>query len=314
LRLIDEIQNSDNGVPLEVRQFLTDAQIIVADDVTEYYFALNDKEYWDVADFPNVAPPFKKFWMETRHPSKIVSSEYGSLPWKSTDDAHRPKQWGALFQSLPPEALAQHPSGTYTLEDCKSVKWVVKITLIVQRENGLHPVWEWMMPITADGLIWTRYDVPLHEKVSGFSYTLNPTLERSISEPGGVEMYRGYRAMYHAFIHPFLLAISFMHCKNVEISTVHPPPKLRAKQARRGIALHSYRVINVGPIKRMLAAARLPSDSDITVAVHRCRGHFKTYTAERPLLGRAVGTFFWEDHVRGSKSRGEVTKEYAVKP
>jgi len=47
-------------------------------------------------------------------------------------------------------------------------------------------------------------------------------------------------------------------------------------------------------------------------ALHICRGHFKTYTAERPLLGHAIGTFYWPEHVRGNPEHGIVTGSYEV--
>lgn len=47
---------------------------------------------------------------------------------------------------------------------------------------------------------------------------------------------------------------------------------------------------------------------------HICRGHFKTYTEEKPLFGSITGTYWWANQVRGSKERGEVKKRYQVSP
>ena len=47
------------------------------------------------------------------------------------------------------------------------------------------------------------------------------------------------------------------------------------------------------------------------VAIHLVRGHFKTYTKDKPLLGRAVGTFWWQPHVAGKAPR-IVYKDYEV--
>lgn len=43
-----------------------------------------------------------------------------------------------------------------------------------------------------------------------------------------------------------------------------------------------------------------------------CRGHFATYTDDRKLFGKYVGTFWRPDHARGSPEAGEVVKQYAV--
>ena len=47
-------------------------------------------------------------------------------------------------------------------------------------------------------------------------------------------------------------------------------------------------------------------------ALHLCRGHFKTFTADAPLLGRATGTYFWAPHIRGTQNEGVVIKDYRV--
>lgn len=42
---------------------------------------------------------------------------------------------------------------------------------------------------------------------------------------------------------------------------------------------------------------------------HFCRGHFKTYTEEKPLLNRFVGRFWFSAHLRGTEP-GFVDKDY----
>jgi len=47
-------------------------------------------------------------------------------------------------------------------------------------------------------------------------------------------------------------------------------------------------------------------------AYHLVRGHFATYSEERRLFGKHVGTFFIPAHVRGSAEAGAVVKDYAL--
>lgn len=47
-------------------------------------------------------------------------------------------------------------------------------------------------------------------------------------------------------------------------------------------------------------------------ALHKVRGHFKTYTADAPLLGKFTGTYWWGWQVRGSKVNGEVISDYRI--
>lgn len=44
-----------------------------------------------------------------------------------------------------------------------------------------------------------------------------------------------------------------------------------------------------------------------------CRGHFSTYTEDRPLFGKVSGTFWVPSHVRGSAKQGVVVSDYNVK-
>ena len=112
---------------------------------------------------------------------------------------------------------------------------------------------------------------------------------------------------------PVLLSISFMHCKNVEFHSVVPPKKLSHKHRRvHGHELIRYHVLDVQPIRRILDKYRKNNQDDLRRALHICRGHFKTFTPDAPLLGRHVGTYWWEPQVRGSQERGTVLKDYRV--
>jgi hypothetical protein len=317
MRLIDDIHNLHwDSVPVEQQEVFSRAQHIVCDDVTEYYFALNAKERWDVPDFPNVAPPFQTFWIETRHPSKIFSEDFGTTEW---NDASRPSRWGVLFDIVSKDHLLENVMGgqtIYTLDDLLLLKWAVRAVLYLDSPtHGIHSSWVWVMPILPDGGLWTKYDLPLNESVSGFSYSIRPNVVSLLHRGAeGARAYRAHRASAHALFHPMLLTLTFLHCKNVGIRTVRPDKALARKHARSGRVVHTYKTLEIKPITKMLEAARAPGESGIQQALSRCRGHFKTYTEAAPLLGHAVGTYFWSDQLRGSVKRGTRSKSYKVKP
>ncbi len=110
-----------------------------------------------------------------------------------------------------------------------------------------------------------------------------------------------------------LYALSLMNCKNVRLDDGEdPPPALaRRHQRRHGVPMSRFsRIVLPGPPR---TASHGPgSTNPTTPAHHMVRGHFKTYTAEAPLLGRHTGTYWWGWQVRGDKERGEVTPEYVV--
>jgi len=113
---------------------------------------------------------------------------------------------------------------------------------------------------------------------------------------------------------PALLAISFMHCKNVDVVQVDPPAKLSRKAARqRGNPLTSYYVLDIQPMRRVLDSEGEAQAKGLRHALHICRGHFKTFTEEAPLFGRHVGTYWWEAQARGTTESGVIDKDYRVR-
>jgi hypothetical protein len=46
--------------------------------------------------------------------------------------------------------------------------------------------------------------------------------------------------------------------------------------------------------------------------IHLCRGHFKTYTEDKPLFGRMTGRYWWQPCVKGRNKDGVVMKDYRI--
>jgi len=108
----------------------------------------------------------------------------------------------------------------------------------------------------------------------------------------------------------FLLLIN---CKNIYAERKDHPEKVNKKRIKRGkLPLFSYHILKVRTLKDI-------RDSDRTVGkesqdhnrVHVCRGHFKTFTSQRPLFGKFSGMFWWEPSVRG-RGQGYVDKDYKI--
>lgn len=95
MRLCEKLVRSPALSPGE-RDLLLGAQRIVADEVAEYYYMGTDQEFWQISrDFPNLAPPFETFFIESRAPRAIVSRQYGAKRW--TPDMGY--EWGNLCQA-----------------------------------------------------------------------------------------------------------------------------------------------------------------------------------------------------------------------
>lgn len=110
------------------------------------------------------------------------------------------------------------------------------------------------------------------------------------------------------------MAISFMHCKSASIDWHEVPPKVAKKRERTGPTVTKYAVINLP--KGMNTRTTTRSQREDTVGDHATphwvRGHFKTYTSDAPLLGRHIGSWWWQPSVRGA---GEAPRKiYDVSP
>ncbi|MGL4612296.1 MAG: hypothetical protein ACRCYY_21905 [Trueperaceae bacterium] len=112
-----------------------------------------------------------------------------------------------------------------------------------------------------------------------------------------------------------LLAFTFANCKNVTTQDHPVPPKVAKKRIASG--KHpgvTYKTLVIDPMKEVLKTEGGIETNGLKKALHICRGHFKTYTADKPLFGKVTGTFWHPMHVRGSKEHGEVKKDYKILP
>jgi hypothetical protein len=106
-------------------------------------------------------------------------------------------------------------------------------------------------------------------------------------------------------------ALSILNCKNITTIDNPPPAKLNKKRLKkRKQELFSYKTLIIRPTgnKQGIQQAQGLWNN----RVHICRGHFKTYTEERPLFGRLTGRYWWQPHARGDKDVGVIQKDYKV--
>jgi len=113
-----------------------------------------------------------------------------------------------------------------------------------------------------------------------------------------------------------MMAISFMHCRNVTVVKEGPPPALSRKHERRtGRPLLRYHVLKIDHMKRVLEREGHASTDGLKKALHICRGHFATYGTEGKglLFGKHAGRYWIPMHTRGNPELGVINKDYEVK-
>lgn len=109
--------------------------------------------------------------------------------------------------------------------------------------------------------------------------------------------------------------LAMFHVKNIGTREVAYPRAMRRPQERTGLrgAPRTYHVLTIRPLRDSTARPN-GGGSHGERPLHTVRGHFARYSADAPMLGRYVGTFFRPEHERGNSAKGILHKTYRVKP
>jgi hypothetical protein len=106
------------------------------------------------------------------------------------------------------------------------------------------------------------------------------------------------------------IALMLLSCKNIGLEHHKPSVALNKKRrAKNKQPLFTYHTLVLKPVGRKQESIPKHLWNN---RVHLQRGHFKTYTAEKPLFGRITGRFWWEPQVRGRNHEGIVMKDYQL--
>lgn len=104
------------------------------------------------------------------------------------------------------------------------------------------------------------------------------------------------------YIGPPLLAICFLHCKNVAVEDNRAPKPLAKKwHAKHNLWPSPYKTLIIEPLKKVLKQQRGAENTGLKQALHICRGHFKDYREGRGLFGKHHMLVWHDAVIRGTK-------------
>lgn len=254
------------------------------------YYATDSFKGWSFADIPNWAPPFDRLFAE----------------WiKHYPDGNK-AQWGVLVQSA---------------EVCdfdESVKWWQFCRLPgvkTPATEGTAALTKWLLHITYWFTIFEG-EARGRPYVCGFETWLMVSPTGKGLGCGSVVAFGDHQESHIQTITLEMLdvlglGISFMHCKNVrQVEEQRDQGDRWHRQYKT--PRYTYRRLLIDPMKEVLRREGKSEEVGLQRALHICRGHFATYSEDKPLFGKRAGTFWIPDHVRGSKEAGEVQKDYTV--
>ncbi|OGC95283.1 MAG: hypothetical protein A2029_01420 [Chloroflexi bacterium RBG_19FT_COMBO_47_9] len=246
------------------------AHVFFIDNVADYYYSISKKDEWHETDFPNIAPPLEIMWFEWNIPKTIYSN--GELI-----SFTRNYKNALLIKSFKTENkgwkyICNPFASLDSLEDLKRDNPII-IENIPSDGNSLN-----IRCIKIDDAKQT-----INFKVSDFDIS---TL----------------------WINPVFLALSFIHCRNVQI--VPKGKGVLHKSRDRNAPSFRYHLLQIDPMKRVLAEAAEKNNTNIKMALHICRGHFKDYRNGPGLFGKFKDVYWWDQQLRGDLSLGYVDKDY----
>lgn len=130
----------------------------------------------------------------------------------------------------------------------------------------------------------------------------------------GIETIREFTPVICAMARVSLVALGLINCRNVKTEELGRfSVKRSGTDKRRGVPPKEVRYSTIllpgGGSERTGSGSGTHHRAS---AVHRVRGHFKTYTADAPLMGKHVGTYWWGWQIRGSVESGVVESDYRL--
>lgn len=194
------------------------------------------------------------------------------------------------------EALKNDPSA---IKPPPGAKWILSCLGFVQMDRNdqvIAPAMSWMVIVNADGSVMESQTIV----VSPVGHEIPRYISDTASDAG-------------FFINPALLALSFLHSKNVSVREEAPPESQQSAWLRKNKRrLLKYKVLEIRPFYEVVQGLKKSGASNaLGQALHICRGHFKDY-GSKGLFGKYKGLFWWNQFVRGSVEHGVVEKDYSI--
>jgi hypothetical protein len=266
--------------------------VVAADNVIDYVYAVAPRKTLNIPrDAPNVAPPWATGFVEFAVPPQLTVDPL--------DGSRR----AAFVQSFPSSSLPFTPN---TRPPADSM-WAQVMTVFAEFAKGdIAVVGTTGWYVRADGTLCTSeapvyiHGVPILDHFRDTGHATQIAAAREC-----------FRHCIQATAYIAALTYSFIHCRNTVLVDHSPDAKLARAAERRGKRLVTYKVLEIEPIKRILAEQGQAEKNGLKQALHICRGHFKDYRGHG-LFGKVKGLFWWDMHVRGSASEGVVVKDYTA--
>ena len=268
-------------------------------------FYNDEKEYFEIYEFPCVTSPWREAWMEFSKPYEGGTSYFGAIV----------SQW-EIEEELGVEAL-RADKGRFEMLQMKGVSTIT------------HEKWsEWVESAIKDGHRARWYLLITVWAVFGKKYTPQQTYAFYLNQSGDIIPEMFYTLVGKQIVDaaislghppgnvsgalPFLYALSLLNCKNVNTIPIQYPRAVRRRCKRRLIPEIEFKQLVVDPMKPRHLSGPPKNTVRHKTRQHICRGHFRDYRQGGGLFGKYNCVVWVPQHLKGDHKEGVVDKEYIV--
>lgn len=301
MRLFDKLMICPAVVSDPFRAIASQTVVVALDAIAEY---VDEKtgESWSRCDFTCCRPPWEVFFVEWNTPRRAV--EELSKRFTPSDANTIIQQFGWMCRS-------------YMSPDQK---------LDLRRKLG---EWAWLDDVTNTAIAQSPVCVlaSAYFCERGQAYPMGASYLWFLGAEGDVSGERLFAsdapcgAMLESEIESCrmqsliaLLGLMFINCSNVKLEDVteelQPEPKIRRRLKIPEVKRYTLNI--AGHVAR--PSREYNEGPQGVMPFHLCRGHFATYTADKPMFGnpKLVGRYWHPPHMKGKKENGEIVKDYAT--
>lgn len=281
----------------------SDPPIVLCVDVIAEHYATHSQAFWGPDDYPYASPPWDQCFVEWNQPA-IWKVETGApldgIPiesglFKSPEAA----QVGMLFTRVARADLVQVRAmlRLHGVADVNSDSILRGLFFLASRGRTVMLSVVGFYFLSAEGSV-------LHRAIMG------PGIEIAQKANQAASVQR----MLDSNSHIAFLAFTFANCSNVKLED-HTDELQPSRKIMRRLKLPEVKryTLNIAGHTARPSRDYHEGPSGV-IPFHLCRGHFATYTAERPMFGnpKLVGRYWHPPHTKGKKERGEIVKDYAI--
>jgi len=282
-------------------------------NVCDYVYSM-PQEYFELTDCISFMPPFRNTWFEFNRPKQ--SNFEGKII------KYEPEYWGRIGYSMinATEEIKKISSDLSFLFMLKQEDKLKLISIINDEDTHIF-TWSTFIEVGHD-IIYLGNILLICDKngrfITFYTSDKKPVIPVRFSDyiiekiGDSITPATALSTITGGCFAVFIMAFNFLHCKNVEAVINKIPPKLvKSRQKKNKPFFERTYTLQIKQIKKYLSEAN-DKGTGIKKALHICRGHFKTFTESKPLFGRHVGTYWWNDQVKGNQEIGRIIKDYKI--